>query len=618
MINTAVILAAGLGSRIRERTGEHPKGFLLIEDEPIIEISIQKLLEAGVTKIYLGTGYMKQDYENFALKYPQIECFHNEKFNSSGSMYTLYQLKDVIKTDFLLLESDVIYEKSALKDLLECEDANCILASGLTGSGDEVFIEADEHHQLLHMSKKREDLNDIYAELVGITKLSWKTFQQMCLCVEKFFSTDLTLDYEHGLVETAKTEKISVLKRNNLVWCEVDDEQHWSRAVSIVYPLIKAREQVPTLVKRNVLLNPGPATTTDTVKYAQVVPDICPRETEFGEVMEYISKELTKLAGHPEEYTTILFGGSGTAAVESILSSVVESEKAVLIINNGAYGKRMCQIAEIYGLHYLVYESAPDQPLDIQELEEVIEASSQKVAYLAIVHNETTTGLLNPLEAVGAICKKHRITMIVDAMSSFAAIPIDVNQMNISYLAASANKNLQGMAGVSFVIANKVQLEKTREIKPRNLYLNLYEQYLSFIHTKQMRFTPPVQTLYALKQAIIETKWEGIHNRYERYSKSWETLIEGINRLGLDYLVPKNCHSKIITSIIEPVHPNYNFNKMHDFFYENGFTIYPGKLDKQSTFRVANIGNITSKDMERFIALLESYLNRIKGGDSNS
>jgi 2-aminoethylphosphonate-pyruvate transaminase len=133
--------------------------------------------------------------------------------------------------------------------------------------------------------------------------------------------------------------------------------------------------------------------------------------------------------------------------------------------------------------------------------------------------------------------------------------------------------------------------------------------------TKQMRFTPPVQTLYALKQAIIETQWEGIENRYNRYTRSWETLIKGLTNLGFNYLVHKNNHSRLITSVVEPSLPNYDFIKMHDFFYDKGFTIYPGKLDQKSTFRVANIGNITHKDMDVFVHLLEEYLNGLKGGE---
>jgi 2-aminoethylphosphonate aminotransferase len=363
-------------------------------------------------------------------------------------------------------------------------------------------------------------------------------------------------------------------------------------------------------VKRNILLNPGPATTTDSVKYAQVVPDICPREAEFGDLMECVSMELTRLVADPEHYTTVLFGGSGTAAVESIISSVV-GDDVIAIINNGAYGKRMCEIAEIYGLNYVEFNSATDDGLDLITLEKWIQNSSQKISHLAVVHHETTTGLLNDIEAIGAICRKHEMDMIVDGMSSFGAIPIDMNKMNIQFMAASSNKNLQGMAGVSFVIAHKSKLEGVRHQKPRNYYLNLYAQYQFFTKNRQMRFTPPVQTLYALNQAIDELKREGVKGRYERYTKSWETLIKGITRLGLKHIVPEKHHSKLLTSIIEPDCNGFDFGAMHDYFYSRGFTIYPGKLEESQTFRVANMGDIDLKDMEAFLEWLESYLRGI-------
>ncbi|AKF94470.1 2-aminoethylphosphonate aminotransferase [Brevibacillus laterosporus] len=364
------------------------------------------------------------------------------------------------------------------------------------------------------------------------------------------------------------------------------------------------------IVKRNILLNPGPATTTDSVKYAQVVPDICPRETEFGDLLEYVSKELTQLVADTKDYTTVLFSGSGTAAVEAIISSVVRDD-AVLVIKNGAYGKRMCEIAKAYNLPLLEFTSPHDDGIDLFALENTIKNSCQKISHLAVVHNETSTGLLNHLEAIGAICQKYHIDMIVDAMSSYAAVPIQMDKMNISFLAASSNKNLQGIAGVAFVVANRKKLERIRDNKPKNYYLHLYEQYQFFCESRQMRFTPPVQTFYALKQAIDELKEEGVERRYQRYVKSWETLIKGMARLHLNYIVPKEHHSKIITSIVEPDCSGYNFNEMHDYLYNQGFTIYPGKFAESKTFRVANIGDITYKDIEGFLSILESYLQAI-------
>lgn len=363
-------------------------------------------------------------------------------------------------------------------------------------------------------------------------------------------------------------------------------------------------------VKRNILLNPGPATTTDSVKWAQVVPDICPRESEFGDLLAYVSEQLTGFVADPKLYTAVLFGGSGTAAVESMLSSAI-GEEAVVIVNNGAYGERMCDIAETYGIPYFEFVSSPTEPIDLAALKSFITHCPRKVSHLAVVHHETTSGLLNDIAAIGDLCRNYRIDLMVDAISSFAAVPIQMSDYSISYLAASSNKNLQGMAGIAFVIADRSRLESLRDNKPRSYYLNLYAQYDYFSRTRQLRFTPPVQTFYALKQAIEELQAEGIEARYERYAASWTVLTQGISRLGLKHLVAPRHHAKIVTSIVEPQCAKYDFREMHDFFYEKGFTIYPGKLGRMNTFRVANMGDITSKDIQSFVDLLEVYLKRI-------
>ncbi|MED4956746.1 2-aminoethylphosphonate aminotransferase [Paenibacillus macerans] len=363
-------------------------------------------------------------------------------------------------------------------------------------------------------------------------------------------------------------------------------------------------------VKRNILLTPGPATTTDSVKRSQVVPDICPREAEFGAVMEHISTELARLVADPDHYRAVLFGGSGTAAVESMICSVPGSD-AMVIVNNGAYGRRMCEIAAVYGIDFLEFRSPFDEAIDLDELERYIRSSGRKISHLAVVHHETTTGLLNRVKEIGELCRRYHIDMLVDAMSSFAAVPLDMKEMNISFLASSSNKNLQGMPGVSFVIAEKSKLENLKDRKPRSYYLNLYAQYRYFAEHAQMRFTPPVQTLYALKQAIRELKQEGIAKRYARYTASWKTLISGLNRLGLTYIVPEAHHAKLITAIHEP-DADFDFPSVHDFLYSKGIMIYPGKLEGLKTFRVANIGDITAKDIEVFLEWLEAYLDGVR------
>ena len=359
-------------------------------------------------------------------------------------------------------------------------------------------------------------------------------------------------------------------------------------------------------IKRNILLNPGPATTTETVKLAQIVPDICPREEEFGLILSEISEDLTSFVADKAKYSTILFGGSGTAAVESILSSVLPKNNTIIIVNNGSYGDRMCKITSRYNLNYVEFKSSNISALDILKLEEIVKLH-KTLSHIAIVHNETSTGLLNDIEKIGLLAKKYNLELIVDAMSSYGAIPINMESLNITYLAASSNKNLQGLPGVSFVVAQLNSLMKLKDVKQLSYYLSLKEQYDYFKANKQTRFTPPVQTLYALKQAIKEAKFETIEKRYDRYKKSWRTLIDGISKLGLNYIVDESNHSKIITAINMPEH--IKFQELHDYLYSIGITIYPGKINELNTFRIANIGDINHKDVNAFLSHLKTFLN---------
>ncbi|WP_322906543.1 2-aminoethylphosphonate aminotransferase [Paenibacillus campi] len=611
MVKTAVILAAGLGSRLKEQTTYKPKGFLQIDGCPIVERSIQLLRESGIQQIWIGTGYLAEHYEQLAQNYDGVGCVYNEKYSESGSMYTLYQLRAHLNEDFLLLESDLLYDRAALLNIQADSRDDIVLASGKTESGDEVYIETDEDGCLVALSKRPEVLNRVDAELVGIARISSATYRSMCRWAEQQFAECLNVDYEHALVAASRQKPIAVNKIEALIWCEIDDAQHLQRAQTIIYPQIKARETETSSsgIKRNILLNPGPATTTDTVKLAQVVPDICPREQQFGQLMNWITTQLTAFVASPHTYDTVLFGGSGTAAVEAVIASVI-GEGKLLIVSNGAYGERMAEIAAVYRLHVETLHSSPIEPLDLERIERALIAG--EFTHVAVVHHETTSGILNDIDAIGQLCSQYKAELIVDAMSSYGAVPIRMKESCIDYLISSSNKNLQGMAGISFVIAPKAKLEQSIAAVGKSYYLNLYKQYAYFKQHQQMRFTPPVQTLYALKQAVVETQIEGIERRYERYTQSWTVLIEGLNELGLRYIVPLPHQSHLITAIAEPTAAHYHFNELHDYLYERGITIYPGKIGKLASFRIANIGDIDQQDMRLFIKHLQAYMALIK------
>lgn len=237
MTKTAIILAAGLGSRIQEKLQGKPKGFLQIERKSLIERSIDNLFALGIEKIIIGTGYKKKIYEALAEKYHEkIICQENPKFAETGSMATLNCLKYLIQTDFLLLESDLLYEKRALQELLEIPEETAILASGFTHSEDEVFIETNQKNQLINLSKNQNELTKIDGELTGINKISQNTFQQMNIYFEANFQENPKLDYEIVLARIAQQNPIYVHQILDLVWCEIDCEEHYQRALKSILP----------------------------------------------------------------------------------------------------------------------------------------------------------------------------------------------------------------------------------------------------------------------------------------------------------------------------------------------------------------------------------------------
>ena len=615
MVQTALILAAGLGSRLQHHTSETPKGFLNVGGESLIERSLRLLYNHGILRVIIGTGYRSDFYDNLKKRYSPLITRKNGIFDQTGSFYTLYNMRDLVHGDFLLLESDLLYEEGALSRILDNPTSDLILASGQTDSGDEVYIETDFDGCLTHMSKQKEALGAISGELVGISKLSLSTFSRLISLYDGCEEEARSIEYETALVRLSTLVPLKVDVASDLIWTEIDTEAHLDRATRAILPRITQKEGLSRAkkavfpVRRNILLNPGPATTTDSVKLAQLVPDICPREKSFTEVMARVSKGLVRVVNGDDRHAAVLFTASGTGGVEALISSVVPPEGRLLVINNGAYGERMYQMARIYYpeervIHYQIpYGDYPD----LSAIRRLISASPG-VSHIAVVHHETTTGMLNPVVEIAKMAHGAGIEMIVDAISSYAGIDIDMERDGFDYLVSTSNKNIQGMPGIAFVITSIERLEKLKIHPRRNLYLNLYDQYQSFKKCGQMQFTPAVQVVYALDQALNEFFSETPQKRYSRYRASFTRLEAGLRALGFKLFLPPEHQAGLITSVYNPDHPSYRFEEMHDYLYERGYTIYPGKIGRVDTFRVANIGAIDEADIHYFLIELQCYL----------
>ena len=360
-----------------------------------------------------------------------------------------------------------------------------------------------------------------------------------------------------------------------------------------------------------ILLNPGPANTSDAVKLAMTKPDICPRERSFTDVLQRVSEQLTRVVHEHDRYTAVLVGGSGTAAVEAAIASAVPADGKLLVVDNGAYGARMADIAAAYGMPSHVERFGEGTYPDISRIRWLLERDHY--TQLALVHHETSTGMLNPVAAIGQLCREHNVELIVDAMSSYAGIPIDVEALGIDFLVSSSNKCLQGMAGLSFVICKKARLARMGPESGRSYYLSLSAEYKFLHETGQMRFTPPVQVVYALQQALAEFFAEGgTQARHRRYVKNWEVLDSGLREIGFRRLLPNSALSHILTAYLEPDHPNYTFSDFHDRLYSKGFTIYPGKSPQQNTFRLANMGAVEVSDMLNFLDSLRDTVREMQ------
>ncbi len=607
-MKTAVILAAGLGTRLKEKTKDMPKGFLQIEGVSLIERSILKLLNVGIKKIFIGTGYLSEHFERLSDFYP-VQCIKSDKYATTGSMYTLYNMREKIKDDFLLLESDLLYDQKGLNYLLEAPQNDVMLVSGKTNSGDEVYIEINKDGFLENLSKNQSELKSISGELVGISKISNSFYQKMCTYADEKFETNPEIDYEHVFVGIKNGNPLSVKLIDDYTWCEIDDQNHLQRAQNLIYPALIKKETSFKKIKRNILLNPGPATTTDTVKYAQVVPDICPREKEFAEVVREVQKNIVKIVHGEDDYASVFFAGSGTAIMDAVINSVVPAKSKLAIIVNGAYGTRMVKIARAYNIPHIAIEFGFGGKIDISKIKKVL-SRDEDIKCVAIVHHETTTGILNPINDIAKLKEKYDFTLIVDAISSFAGIPIDIKKSNIDFLLSTSNKCIQGMAGLTFAICKTSELIKSKNYPVRSFYLNLYNQYINFAEKGQWQFTPPVQIMYALKQAISEYFEEGETARYNRYTACWQKYREELPGLGFKFLHEPEDESRVLLTIIEPEHKNYSFDKMHDYLYERGFTIYPGKIGRQNTFRLSNIGEVHPEDIDNFIKVLKEYVDK--------
>jgi 2-aminoethylphosphonate-pyruvate transaminase len=356
-------------------------------------------------------------------------------------------------------------------------------------------------------------------------------------------------------------------------------------------------------VKRWVLMNPGPVNVTPRVRKALLGPDLCHRETEFSDLVAGIRRRLVRLFGIARTHTAALFTGSGTAALEAMLSSFAEKNKRVLVLSNGVYGDRMKQILELHGAPVTVLKSEIGGFPSTEKIEALLRGDG-RIKALAMVHHETSSGMLNPLADVAKLAKKYKKTFLVDAVSSLGAERLDLR--SIDYCAGSAGKCLHGYPGVSFVLLSKKEAAELSGRRSRTLYLDLANT-LKHQEKDDTPFTPAVQLFYAFDEALKELEKQGLSARIRLYERRSRLLEEGFRKLGLRFLVENRVRSHVLTSVWVP--SGVRYEKLHAALKKRGFIIYAGQSSLAGKiFRVSNLGDMSSGDILRFLAVLKKAL----------
>lgn len=357
------------------------------------------------------------------------------------------------------------------------------------------------------------------------------------------------------------------------------------------------------------LLTPGPLTTTKAVKES-VLHDWGSRDATFVNINKSVMARLPAIVNGGDQFVTVPMQGSGTFAVEAMLTTFIPRTGKVLLLINGAYGQRAKKICEIAGRGIAVHETPEDTPPDLAVVESMLK-NDKAITHLFTVHCETTSGILNPVVKIAELAERYGKSLLVDSMSAFGALPLDTKTARLDAVAASSNKCIQGLPGLGFVICRKAALEACKG-NATTLVLDLHDQWANFVKTGQYRFTPPIHVIVAFHQALEEFDAEGgVAGRGKRYAENCRILIQGMRELGFETLLPDALQAPIIVTFRMPEDKNFVFQSFYDKLKDRGYVIYPGKLTVADSFRIGCIGQLNAQHMRGVLAAIGDILNEM-------
>ncbi|ARU61788.1 hypothetical protein CBW65_12685 [Tumebacillus avium] len=593
----AVILAAGAGERLAPITQTLPKALLPIGSESILSRQIRQLAEHGVQDVYVVIGYEGEAIrQHLAASNPPCAVYliENPVYKTTSTAYSTLLAEEFVSGEpFYLLDGDVVadgyvYEKMAALD------GNVLLYQEKSISSPEE-MKVSQQGDVVYLSKTIED-EAALGEFVGLARVSGEASTAFFAALKKAAQD---VYYEVALNEIASEFPFALETLAEGSWIEIDFVTDYLQAVRI---FTEQRDVVTPLISEQVLLCPGPVMVSKKVKSALLHADIGHRETEFIEILTRCRAKLNQAYGVTgKDYTNVIITGSGTSANEALLSSYGPGKK-LLILSNGEFGNRLIDLARCHELDYTALEFGWANKIDLGQVEEMVATGAYDA--LMVVHHETSCGMLNPINEIGAIMKKHNVDFLVDAVSSIGAEALSVEAANITFCTASANKALASLPGLAFVCGKKTAFQALKGQKARTRYLDLYKHYEYEAVSFQTPNTPAVSLFYALEVALDELLQDTVAARMKHYGYLASLVRNRLKKLGLSFVIDEAEMSRVLTTVYYP--EGIDVEAFHDWVKQHNYVIYRGKgpfLGK--AFQIANIGHVREEHVLAFLDMME-------------
>jgi 2-aminoethylphosphonate-pyruvate transaminase len=608
----AIILAGGQNNRLSESI-DIPKSILKFKGEPILLRQIEFLKKEGLSEedIFVITGYKHEMIESL-----YKNTIFNENYKETNNGYGVYlglkkilSLKNIDSNEeILIIDGDLIYDNKLIRLIFDSNKKNFLVSKKIDYScsvKDEIFL-LDKNNEISQMiiPSKKTPINNFNPNknlfvYMGILKINLEKSKVLMnsLKNKEFWNSWYTIPLI-DIINKGGFYSI-ILPEDLKFYFEIDDKNDYQK----LQDLNQTHSQ-----KNYKMFVAGPVNVSNKVKKSLVYSEIGHRESEFLSLFKEIKEKLLYVFGvskFKDEYSTVIIGGSGTSATETLLSSVLHDDKKTLIVINGAFGERISEICNIYKIPTICLDYGWNGYPNLKEIEKKL-IENKNIEAVAMVLMETSTGALNPIHETGKLCKKYNKIFIVDAISSLGGEKLNMKEDNIDYCLTNTNKCLGGLPVLGIICFNKFSIKKSKDIKPRSYSLDFFK-HIDYSKKNQTPFTPPIPLYYMLKQALNEIIEEGLENRLKRYKKNGKLLKKELKKMGLKFSLKEEYTSNLMVNVIIP--KNLNYEEIHKKMKEKKYIFYPGKGPlKDKVIHIANIGTLNIKDIKKFCKEFKNVL----------